>query len=97
ELVLVPASGEFSATQIAAMQDITATPHPTKPAGGVVFAATWPSMVQLAADLPWHPMPELTGALAAEIARRSTITPVEDATGLTPPPGKAVRDYQAYG
>lgn len=53
-------------------------------------------MVQLAAELGWHTMPRLTAHLAAEIARRSTVTPVETATALRPDAPKPY-DYQAYG
>lgn len=94
-LVLIPATGEFDLADVAAMQDVTATPHPTKPAGGVVLASTWPTQVQLAASLPWAPQAKLRAAMAAEIARRMTTTPVTSARELRP--GCAPRDYQSAG
>ncbi|HEY3691279.1 MAG TPA: SNF2-related protein [Pseudonocardiaceae bacterium] len=96
ELVLITPDGLMDESERAILSDVTPASHKSTPPGGIVFPATWPSMVQLASEVAWHTLPQLRGAMAAELARRGAVTPVENALGLradAPPP----RHYQKVG
>lgn len=97
-VVLLPADGEFEAETLARIADITATPHATKPKGGVQMARSWPLAVQLSAEFGahWHAGPRYTAWLAKELTNRYAGTALTGASELrTDAP--APRHYQWAG
>jgi SNF2 family DNA or RNA helicase len=68
----------------------------TEPRGGLQLPATWPAVVQLAAECgaAWRPGPALTAWIRAQLLQR-TAPPTELAVAT--PPGLVPRPYQVEG
>lgn len=102
-VVLLPVNpdgsvGEFDTEALAGLSDITPTPHPTTPRGGIQFALSWPLAVQLAASFGanWQPGPRYVAWLAGEIGRRTGASSVRH-VGELRPDAPAPREYQWAG